>query len=194
MFVSVGAGTQVFLGRNDGEGSFGRRIAPTFDIGVGKWVIPQIGFRLQANGFTQKGYTYQADNQYVTGGPDADGLYKQKWNQFHIIGSVLVNASDWIGGYREDRLWDVVPFIGLGFMHSFGDGRAHNEFTMNLGVLNKVRISEVVDFNLEFRSAIFDSKYLNEQGGEKRQNAMIAVIAGFSYKINDWSFKRTYHK
>ena len=117
-FISIGAGGQVYFGQNDSQGKFGKRIAPSFDFSIGKWLVPTIGLRAQVSGFTLKGFTYDPNNMYVTGSPDKDGLYKQNWKQFNVHGDVLLNLSNWIGGYRTDRFYEAVPYLGFGIMNA----------------------------------------------------------------------------
>ena len=56
-FVSVGAGAQLLFGDHDVRDSFGARIAPAFDVYVGKWFNPVLGLRLGVTGFNVKGAT-----------------------------------------------------------------------------------------------------------------------------------------
>ena len=54
-FFSVGGGAQVLYGNNDHIGKFRDRVAPTFNVSVGKWVTPGFGLRLQYSGLQAKG-------------------------------------------------------------------------------------------------------------------------------------------
>lgn len=188
-FISIGAGGQVYFGQNDAQGSFGKRIAPAFDFSVGKWIVPTIGLRAQVNGFKLKAFTYDANNMYATGSPNKDGLYKQNWNQFNVHGDVLLNLSNWIGGYRPDRFYEAVPYLGFGIMHAYTNG-SNNVFTANAGLINKMRLSDAFDLNVEVRGAVFEKKFAGEPGG-KRANGILTVTAGFSYKFNQRHFKRS---
>lgn len=187
-FISVGAGGQVYFGQNDSQGKFGKRIAPAFDFSVGKWFVPTIGIRAQVNGFKLKGFTYDPNNMYATGKPDKDGLYKQSWKQFNVHGDVLLNLSNWIGGYRFDRFYEAIPYLGFGIMHACTSAD-NNVFTANAGLINKMRLSDAFDLNVEVRGAVFEKKFAGEPGG-KRANGILTVTAGFSYKFKNRLFKR----
>ena len=99
-FISIGAGGQVYFGEYDSKDDFGRRITPTFDFSVGKWLMPTLGVRAQVGGFTLKGLTSDPANIYAKGPSRVDGYYKQKWQQFNVHVDGLLNLSNWIGGYR----------------------------------------------------------------------------------------------
>lgn len=188
-FISVGAGAQVYFGQSDSEGKFGKRIAPAFDFSVGKWFVPTLGLRAQVSGFRLKGFTYDPNNMYVKGSPDKDGLYKQSWQQFNVHGDILLNLSNWLGGYRYDRFYEAVPYIGFGIMHACR-AADNNVFTANAGLINKMRLSDAFDLNVEIRGSVFEKKFAGEPGG-KRANGILTVTAGFSYKFKNREFKRS---
>ncbi len=187
-FISIGAGGEVYFGQNDSHGKFGKRIAPAFDFSVGKWFVPTLGLRAQVSGFKLRGYTYDPNNMYVSGGPDKDGLFKQSWKQFNVHGDVLLNLSNWIGGYRYDRFYEAIPYLGFGIMHACTSAD-NNVFTANAGLINKMRLSDAFDLNVEIRGSVFEKKFAGEPGG-KRANGILTVTAGFSYKFKNREFKR----
>ncbi len=187
-FISIGAGGEVYFGQNDSQGKFGKRIAPAFDFSVGKWIVPTIGLRAQVSGFKLRGYTYDPNNMYVSSGPDNDGLFKQSWKQFNVHGDVLLNLSNWLGGYRYDRFYEAIPYLGFGIMHACTSAD-NNVFTANAGLINKMRLSDAFDLNVEIRGSVFEKKFAGEPGG-KRANGILTVTAGFSYKFKNREFKR----
>ncbi|WP_298613456.1 OmpA family protein [uncultured Odoribacter sp.] len=188
-FISIGAGAQVYFGQTDARGKFGKRIAPAFDFSVGKWFMPSLGLRAQASGFRLKGFTHDPNNMYVKGGPNHNGLYKQSWQQFNVHGDILINLSNWIGGYRVDRFYEAVPYIGFGIMHACR-AADNNELTVNAGLINKMRLSDAFDLNIEIKGSVFRNKFSGESGG-KRANGIVAVTAGFTYKFNQRHFERS---
>ena len=187
-FISIGAGGEVYFGQNDSQGKFGKRIAPAFDFSVGKWIVPTIGLRAQVSGFKLRGYTYDPNNMSVSSGPDNDGLFKQSWKQFNVHGDVLLNLSNWLGGYRYDRFYEAIPYLGFGIMHACTSAD-NNVFTANAGLINKMRLSDAFDLNVEIRGSVFEKKFAGEPGG-KRANGILTVTAGFSYKFKNREFKR----
>lgn len=189
-FISVGAGAQVYFGKWDSEGKFGKRIAPSYDFSVGKWFLPALGLRAQVSGFRLKGFTYAPNNPYATGGLYKDGYYKQSWQQFNVHGDVLVNFSNWVGGYRADRFYEAVPYVGFGIMHACRK-QDNNVFIATAGLINKMRLSDAFDFNIEIRGSVFPKKFAQEPGEGKRANGILAVTGGFTYKFRQRQFSRS---
>ena len=64
-FVSVGAGGQVFMGKDDAAGKFGSRIAPSLNVSFGNWFTPAAGFRVQSSVLTEKLYSYNSTSPSI---------------------------------------------------------------------------------------------------------------------------------
>lgn len=189
-FISLGAGGQVYWGENDREGSFGKRIAPTFDISVGKWITPAIGLRLQYGGFQMKGFDYAAKNPYITGNPDADGLYKQKFNYMNLHGDLLLNLSAAIAGYNPNRVYEFIPYVGFGAAWTFNNNVGNDEeLAFNAGIINKFRLSEAFDLNVELKGLVVNQRWDGSVGGRKLEGAT-AVTVGFTYKFKERGFNK----
>ena len=96
-FFSVGGGAQVLYGNNDHIGKFRDRVAPTFNVSVGKWVTPGFGVRLQYSGLQAKGFTMNETADYVVGGPREDGSYKQRWDYMNLHGDLMIILNSLFG-------------------------------------------------------------------------------------------------
>ncbi|MCQ4873441.1 MULTISPECIES: OmpA family protein [Odoribacteraceae] len=187
-FISINAGGQVYFGEYDSKDDFGRRITPAFDFAVGKWFMPTLGARIQAGGFTLKGLTGDPDNIYAKGPSRVDGYYKQKWQQFNVHVDGLLNLSNWIGGYRTDRFYEAVPFAGFGMIH--GCSSVDNtKFMFDAGLINKMRLSDAFDFNVEIKGTLVPQEFDGDSGGSKFEG-MVGVTVGFTYKFNQRNFRR----
>lgn len=188
-FISISAGGQVYFGEFDSKEDFGRRITPTFDFSIGKWIVPTLGARIQAGGFTLRGLTNDPNNIYAKGVSNkGEGLYKQKWQQFNIHVDGLLNLSNWIGGYRTDRFYEAIPFAGFGMIHGCqSDGTT--DFMFVGGLINKFRLSDAFDFNVEIKGSLVPQKFDGQVGGS-RGEGILGVSAGFTYKFNQRKFRR----
>ena len=187
-FVSIGAGGQVYFGECDSKDSFGRRLAPAFDLSVGKWFMPTLGFRAQVGGFTLKGITNNPSNMYAKGPAHKSGYYKQKWQQFNVHVDALLNLSNWIGGYRTDRFYEAVPFAGFGMIHACTSAD-NTKFMFVAGLVNKMRLSNAFDFNVEIKGNLIPQSFDGESGGS-RAEGILGVTAGFTYRFNQRNFRR----
>jgi outer membrane protein OmpA-like peptidoglycan-associated protein len=188
-FISAGAGGKVYFGPNDNKGSFAKRIAPTFDFAVGKWIVPTLGLRAHVNGLNAKGFADSPNAAYVDGAVNSKGGYPQSWHQVQGQVDLLINASNWIGGYRSDRFFEFVPFAGAGLIHSYTDG-THNVVAVTAGLINKMRLTKGLELNLEVRGDAFDSKYSVEPSG-KRANTALTTTLGLTYNFNKRVFARS---
>ena len=176
-FISGGLGAQMYFGDNDGKLDFGKRLAPALDIAVGKWFTPGIGLRIAYNGLQAKGATLLEDDAYVKGGVMSNGYYKQKWNIANFHADVMLNLTNMFCGYKEDRLYSFIPYVGAGWVHSWTKPTDDN-IGFNLGLINRFRLSSALDFNVEMRSLFMK----NTLAGENKE-AMLGLTVGVTYKF-----------
>ena len=131
------------------------------DVNVGKWVTPSVGLRAGFNGIT---------------GVDA------KYGYLH--GDAMWNISNAIGGYKESRIWDFVPYAHAGLM--IDKPIAGKELAAGAGLLNVIRLGERVDLTLDVRGTVY-----------KRQGpaGFISTALGLSFNLGrtDWTRASEYH-
>lgn len=186
-FIKAGGGAQVYLGDNDNKTSFGKRISPALDLSVGKWFTPGLGLQLSYSGLSAKGASNE-DGIYANGKKNNKGLYEQKWDMIYLHGDVLFNLTDIFCGYKENRVYSAIPYLGFGWLHSY-DTPCNNEFAANVGFVNRFRLSSRWDFNLEARAMMTKDNFDGQIGGKKYEG-MVSVLAGFTYKFQTSSWKR----
>lgn len=176
-FISGGVGAQMYFGDNDGKADFGKRLAPALDIAVGRWFTPGIGLRVAYNGLQAKGATPNANGPLVDGGQYSNGYYKEKWNVMNFHGDVMLNLSNMICGYREDRLYSFIPYAGAGFVHS-GKGAGYDELGINAGLINRFRLSSALDLNVELRGLLMKGAF-----GNSGPEGLAGLTVGVTYKF-----------
>ena len=150
--------------------------------------MPTLGVRAQVGGFTLKGLTANPANIYAKGPSRVDGYYKQKWQQFNVHVDGLLNLSNWIGGYRTDRFYEAVPFAGFGMIHGCSS-LDNTKFMFVAGLINKMRLSNAFDFNIEIKGNLVPQGFDGETGGSKGEG-ILGVTAGFTYRFNQRNFRR----
>ena len=123
-FISVGGGLNLFYDNLDWN------TGAALDVNVGKWITPSVGARAGYNGLT-----------------GVDGLFS------YIHADALWNLSNAIGGYKETRGWDFVPYLHAGLL--LDKEVIGREFAMGAGLLNVIRLSNRVDLTLDFRGNIY---------------------------------------
>ena len=188
-FLSLGGGASVLMGDSDHAGSFGKRISPTLNVALGKWFTPGVGLRLQYSGLQAKGFTDQKDADYVRGNQFKGGYYKQRFDYMNLHGDVLFNLNALFGGYNRQRVYEVIPFVGAGFIHNYTKPR-REALALNVGVLNRFRLSDALDINVEFSALGTEDKFDGEIGGSRSFDSMLNLTAGITYRFPSRGFRR----
>jgi len=182
-FISAGVGGNVYFGENDSELSFGDRISTALDFSVGKWITPCSGFRFQYAGIDAKGY-----------GPNAlyaDNNGDESFNVLNLHADYILNLSNFVGGYKQTRFWQFVPFVGVGWAKSWKEdvNPEYNEVGVSGGLINKIRLSDALDANLELRGLFVHQRFDGTVGGFKGEGMASATI-GLTYKFNRRDFTK----
>jgi outer membrane protein OmpA-like peptidoglycan-associated protein len=160
-FIGAGGGINVFL--NDG---YKTNIGPSIDAGVGKWFTPAVGMRI---GYSGLNTNYWADQPSVLGSTYDTGekQYPQKFGYMYFHGDFLWNISDALGGYKETRFWDFVPYLHTGYFRSYGlDGvdYANNEIAAGAGLLHNLRLAERLDLIIDMKAIVVNGRVNGSDG------------------------------
>lgn len=194
-FISAGAGGQVYFGDHDRQRKFGERIAPALDIAVGKWFTPGIGVRLMYSGLSAKGATQTG--AYQSGGPISGKpwsgywLSEQKFKFFNFHLDAMFNLMNLIGGYKEDRVYSLSPYAGVGLARVTSSPK-NTEITGHLGLMNSFRLCSALDLNLDLRATFINDMFDGEVGGRGGE-PMITAALGLTYKFKrrGWDKSKT---
>ncbi len=181
--ISAGLGTGTAFSNGGNLGPRSDRFGFEGNLSVTKWLHPVVGVRGQLQGGWFNNF-------------DAD-LGKMTWPYMFVHTDVMVNLSNWIGGYREDRAWYAVPFAGFGYMASnFTDGSQQDnfsgtrqEFAVTAGLLNKFRLSPAFDFNLELKGLLAKSD-ICPAGMNGAYLFGFTATAGITYRFNQRGWER----
>lgn len=190
MFIGIGGGVNIYNGKFDSKADFGDRIAASAELSLGKWLTPSTGVRVQVTGIKAKGLSGEATN-FTKSTPNKKDYYKKEFNVLNTHADFLWNISHAIGGYKSERTWNFVPFMGFGFARAWkSDVESNYEFTANVGLLNTIRLGGVVDLTLEGKYMFVKPRFDNFPGGRKI-DGMTSVTAGLTFKLGPkGGFKR----
>jgi outer membrane protein OmpA-like peptidoglycan-associated protein len=111
----------------------------------------------------------------------------------------MFNLCNLIGGYKADRVWNVIPYAGLGWAargradrkengggdndNSFGTGNNWSgSLAVNAGILQNFRLSNRWAFNVEIGATILRNGF-SAKPGLTGHDAMWRVTAGLTYNI-----------
>jgi outer membrane protein OmpA-like peptidoglycan-associated protein len=183
-FIGAGGGINVFY--NDG---YDIAIAPSVDAVLGKWFTPSVGMRVGYQGFQSKVWS---ETSSVLGNVlDQDKkMYGQKFGYMYIHGDFLWNISDAIGGYKETRFWDLIPYIHTGYYRSYGLDKvdfAENEFAMGAGLLHNLRLTDRLDLMIDMRATAVNGRVHQSSG----LAVLGSVTAGLAVDLGWPNFVRT---
>jgi outer membrane protein OmpA-like peptidoglycan-associated protein len=187
IFIGIAGGVNVYHGENDSHGGFGKRLAPALDLNVGKWITPAVGVRIGYSGLNAKGWTF-GQTAYAKF-PVREGFYREKFGVSYLHGDFMWNLSDAVSGYKQTRTWNFVPFLGAGWARSYGNGTYKNEFALSAGLLNDIRLCDLLDLTLEMRHLFVNQRFDGVVRGS-RGEGMTSVTVGLSFKLNRRGFRR----
>ena len=142
--------------------------------GLTKWFNPIVGARVQVIG----------------GRLNASGdAQKSNWIMPHA--DAVINLSNWIGGYREDRVYYAKLFAGAGVNFVDINAQGGSGFAATAGLINTFRVCKQLDINLELKgilSAGHDMpRAIAPVAGKYGQ--IYSATLGVAYRFNkrDWS-------
>ena len=203
--IGAGVGVQTwFFGDNQDEGKFGKRLSYEVDVQATKWITPVFGARLQAQGLQMESTVLYLNepgkSKYIW--DDGSICPQGDWSYYFIHADALINVRNWIGGYKEMRVWQPIAFGGFGYArsHISGDDRYLNgnqEWAFSYGLLNKFRVSEAIDLTLEAKNMLvresFGLRGGDEQATYEKFNMygnLLSLTAGITYRFNKRGFNR----
>ena len=170
-FIGAGGGINLFW--NEG---YDVKIGPSIDANFGKWFTPAVGMRIGYQGFNAKALD------------KSDAL--QKFGYMYIHGDFLWNASDGIGGYKETRFWDLVPYAHAGFFRSYNlndTDFSDNEFAAGAGLLHLLRLTDRLDLIIDMRATVVNGRVIDNSGVA----VLPSVTAGLAVDLGWPNFTRT---
>ena len=181
--LSLGGGvnyTAWNAGGFEGQGDFADNLGWQAELGVTKWFNPIVGTRLQ-----------------VIGGkinPSTDATtYDSNWMYPHVDG--VLNLSNWIGGYREDRVYYAKLFAGAGVSFVNVGDNGGDGFAAAGGLINTFRVCKQLDINLELKAILTPGRDMpaaiaSMPIGEYGQ--MYSATLGVAYRFNKRNWDKAY--
>lgn len=176
-FLSVGAGGTVYLGAQN-SGEFLNRLRPVAELSIGKWITPSVGVRLQGV-YTPSFREYSV----IHTSPFKEGEMLQKFNYMGVHSDFMLNLSSAIGGYKEDRVYEIIPYFGPSWSHiNLADRPTYNEISVAGGIINRFRLSRTVDANLEMRAIMIHGR-MDHSTVDNRLDFPVSVSAGITVRL-----------
>ncbi len=167
-FVQVNASWNAFYSNEEKGADFAKgpfkdfRSAPGFSVAVGKWFTPGLGLRTK--------FAAMNGRSVISENKDANDI--KFWN---LQEQALFNLSNMLCGYSDTRVWNFIPYAGVGITRNCSYNTY--ELASSLGLLNTWKLSKRVLLNLDlgftmcgddFEGRLGTKKYvdLGGKGGE----------------------------
>lgn len=197
-FIQIGAGVnqpvvERGVGITNGKPIVNKKIITTeYNVGVGRWMTPFLGFRLNA-----LGGVLHWDNPTPLA---TDG--RTRANHVNLNLELMWDMCNSIAGVNSNRPFSVIPFVGVGgdFMWNMKsrlggypvasnildpqDNIKSNSWTLpvSAGVQFRVRLCEYVDFFAEARAAFYGDNWNGCAYGEPIESN-VSALGGFNFNI-----------
>lgn len=166
MFVSLGAGTEIFIADKEGD----VRFTLALDAAIGKWITPELALRFSAmGGALENHWTY-------------DRI--QRIHYFGFYGDLMWDAFATFKGYNESRVFTIIPFAGIGYNYAFKDnlGEDTYAFPISMGAKFNFRLNRSFDIFVEARANLLGEHFNTITGGTQVES-IVSGVGGISYKF-----------
>lgn len=194
-FISVEGGPSIFQGDHNIDAEWKDRIYPAFTANFGKWIVPAIGVRAGVDLDVMHNIYNPGPGQLVHHAEpykaDGRGLYRMHYNAWDFHADVMFNISSLIWRPYQRRIWNIIPYAGVGCIATWDDDANGDWFNSslcwNVGLLNSFRVSEHIDINLDVRLKEFSDEFNSFKQGKKNEG-LTNVMIGLTWNVGKRGF------
>lgn len=153
-----------------------------FSFALGKWFTPGIALRTKFTGIWGRSVISE----------DKSLNASKYWT---LQEQVLLNLSNMLMGYNEQRVWNFIPYAGAGV----GRNMSYNTYGVGLtaGVLNTFRVSKKLAVNLDINYGIYEQHFDGFAGIHdakhklKNRDRLVNVEVGLTYRLGKSTWQKT---
>ena len=139
-----------------------------FSASIGKWFNQDLGLRTKFTGLWGKNVI--SDNSSTNA--------IKYWN---IQEQVLFNIHNLLFGYKDNRLWNLIPYAGVGVLRNCSDNQyAHG---LSVGLMNTWSLTKRIDFNFDCGFFISDDDTDDEYTKESIDYALSLSSSDRAYYV-----------
>lgn len=131
-------------------------------------------------------------------------LYKTNINYINTHIDALFNFTNIFFGYKPDRVYSFIPYIGVGWATTLNEGiyrnklnqnvmgKKSNEISANVGMMNMFRLNEALALNLELRATYVNDRFDQQIGGRFGEGILSGTL-GLTYNFphRGWNKSKT---
>ena len=175
-FVDVNGGVNLYYGVvTKGESLF-KHVTPDLNVHFGKWHTPGFGWRVGYAGLSMRSF---------------EGIGTTSLTIFHF--DALFNLTNLCCGYREDRVYNAIPYVGVGwgargpYDYETWTGLS-GSITAKYGLLNTFRVAKRWAINFELAGYFFRNGFSGKPGHQGHDNMWTASL-GVTFRLGkpDWN-------
>lgn len=173
--IQGGAGMSFMLGTGS---KIGKAYQGVGYGAIGKWTHPVFGMRLAAEG-GKINYLNTAESKVNT-------------SMLYIHPDLMINLSNWIGGYQEYRVYNAVLTAGAGVAMTSINHKAtrQTEFAGSIGLQNRFNINTALSVDLTVNYTLARATLFPQiPKSSSRFNALNCYV-GVTYRFNKRNFNR----
>lgn len=179
-FISLGGGLGAMILEGNNKPAFGDRLTWNASVALGKWHNPYYATRLKLEGgesYTYQNFSGQRNKNYFVGG--------------HY--DFLFDVVNFFTPYKENRLFHLIPFLGVGYEHKFDHTdpalRGTHHVTANGGLQFNFHVAPRVDLFLEGQ-ATYSGFNIQYNYRPVYSNALrLSAQAGVAFRIGKQGFR-----
>lgn len=185
-----------FIGVNfglNGVHSIGNNMLPgiNFDGYAGKWFSPSVGARLGYSSYNTKEKYENANYSQHSTLPQSEEYH---YNLGYVHGDGLLNLSQWLGGYKESRVFNLIGYAHAGYLHvTSPTSKTYDdkEIAAGVGAILDIRLTKRLAINFDLRDILFSGRFHNYDGGGVSQSLSAAFGVRFTLGRTNWDRAKT---
>lgn len=177
-YLSGGAGVSLPIQRSASHKYFDLDPSFAFSVSLGKWITPFVSLRANYSYSTLKGNDYTKGVNVKTGTTALSGNFSV------FSADAMLNLSALIWGYNENRVYQLMPYVGagLGRIHGSSKTTANDNIfkaVPTVGIVNDFRICNSLSVMCDINASLVNGKYYGSSSSAKV--APINITAGLTY-------------
>ncbi len=180
-FIQAQIGASENFSENYKKASVWDVLSPSAAIGLGKYFSPEVGARIQFNGWESKTYLPIIDDTYST-------------KSIGVNFDALFDLTNIFSKYNPDRKFNLIGIVGVGYTGGFSHqyGPVHYGKTRNIsprvGFAADFRLSDAWKFNVEANGNL-DADNFNGIVAGGKYDGRLNMLVGLTYRFPQRGFK-----
>lgn len=191
-FISIGLGAQTYLSEHYRAGNIKDHLSREININAGRFFSKDIfGLRLGFSRSTARGYNIPY-SYYIIPSSNLGASNRMGFDYFNLHIDLLINFHSYFYRDNIDRMYNLVPYIGVGYFAVLKNGIDRSEPSLNGGLINQFKINDNFHIDIELKGVIIPSRI--DGNSRKYVNIPASAIFSLRYKILDKSINNIYSR